>query len=84
MKLPAASLVAPRASVSRVHRPPSRTGTWLAALLAVLLLINAALYYKLYYTDRSGYSFDLDDLQNRWVPDIFIASITSPHVKIKM
>ncbi|KAJ8723557.1 hypothetical protein PYW08_003469 [Mythimna loreyi] len=65
VKLPTASLVAPRASVSRVHRPPGRSGTWLAILLAVLLFINAALYYKLYYTDRSGYGLDLDDLQNR-------------------
>nr|XP_021184322.2 protein Aster-B isoform X3 [Helicoverpa armigera] len=65
VKLPTASLVAPRASVSRVTRPGGRSATWLAALLAVLLLINAALYYKLYYTDRSSYAFDLDDLQNR-------------------
>ncbi|KAH9636263.1 hypothetical protein HF086_009459 [Spodoptera exigua] len=67
-KLAASGLAAARVSVSRASRPPpSRPGaaTWLAALLAVLLLINAALYYKLYYTDRSGYAFDIDDLQSR-------------------
>ncbi|XP_035450173.2 protein Aster-B isoform X3 [Spodoptera frugiperda] len=67
-KLSAGGLAGARVSVSRTARPaPPRpaAATWLAALLALLLLINAALYYKLYYTDRSGYAFDIDDLQSR-------------------
>lgn len=61
VKLPAAALSAPRAPAAR----PARSAGWVAVLLALLLLINAALYWKLYYADRPGYSFDLDDLQNR-------------------
>ncbi|XP_075975033.1 GRAM domain containing 1B isoform X2 [Anticarsia gemmatalis] len=65
-KIPAA-IVPPRASLPRGPRPPPapRGGSsWLALLLALLLLLNALLYWRLYHVERQQ-SFDLDDLQNR-------------------
>ncbi|XP_047990475.1 protein Aster-B-like isoform X3 [Leguminivora glycinivorella] len=57
---PTTAILAPRASVSR---PARQNSSWLVGILVLLLLLNALLYYRLYYSAPKA--IDAAELQDR-------------------